>query len=78
MSAVLVDPQQLTFVELDQALSRCMAAHPPEGTDLKMHPDANRMADLWAAMTIERSTSVPLADVDPRVLEAFQRWILPA
>ena len=67
-------PDMLTFDELHLALSNCMAAHPPEGIELRLHEDANRMAGLWGLMSYQGTTSVPLADVDPRVLDAYRRW----
>lgn len=67
-------PSMLAREALQQALSRCMATHPPEGLEYRMHPDANRMADLWAAMLVERIDSVPVDGVDHRVIEAFERW----
>lgn len=64
----------LTRAELFAALSRCMAEHPPEGLEKAMHPDADRMAGLWAVMHLENIETVPLANVKPQVLQAFGNW----
>ena len=64
----------LTFEALQQALARCMTAHPPAGKELRRHADANSRAGLWGLTSYERTTSVPVADVKPSVLEAFERW----
>ena len=64
----------LTFEALQQALARCMTAHPPEGKELRLHADANSLAGLWGLTSYERTASVPVADVKPSVLEAFARW----
>ena len=59
---------------LQAALARCMAIHPPEGPERRLHPDANRMADLFGLMVYERSSSVRRADVAPDILEIYARW----
>lgn len=66
--------QTLSFEALDGALSRCMAAHPPEGVERRLHPDANSMSGLWAQMVVNQVESVPLADVGAGTLEALSRW----
>ena len=73
ISAAAVD-DVLTFEALHLALTRCMAAHPPCNADLQMHPDANTIAGLWGAMSFERRVSVPLDEVDPKVMVAYRRW----
>ncbi len=64
----------LTFEALHQALTRCMAAHPPCGLEFQMHPDANVIAGLWGLMNYERSASVPVDQVKPEVMAAYRRW----
>lgn len=64
----------LLYDDLTAALHRCMVAHPPQGDERRMHEDANRMAGLWAVMTLERRDEVPIDGVDPRVIEAMQKW----
>ena len=65
---------RLTFDELHAALSRCMDAHPPEGIELRLHPDANKIAGLWGLMIYQRTISIPVELVSPDVLEAYRRW----
>jgi hypothetical protein len=75
----------ITYVELERALDRCMKQHPPSAPGFIMHPDANAMGGLFAAMLLqERPAGVLLqhlsAQVDqvkPAVLEAFGRWRVP-
>lgn len=67
----------LTFDALHRALARCMAEHPPEGIELRLHVDANKLAGLWGLMSYQRTASVPLDQVKPEVLEAYRRWSDP-
>lgn len=64
----------LTLDELQAALGRCMTAHPPEGLELRLHPDANRMADLLGLMIYQRVTSVSVAEVKTVIMDAYRRW----
>jgi len=73
IAAAVVD-DVLTFEALHLALTRCMAAHPPCNADFQMHPDANTIASLWGAMSCERRVSIPLDEVDPKVMVAYRRW----
>ena len=73
IAAAAVD-DVLTFEALHAALTRCMAAHPPCNADLQMHPDAHTIASLWGAMSYERRVSIPLDEVDPKVMVAYRRW----
>ena len=66
--------QVLTFAQLHAALTRCMAANPPEGIELRLHQDANCLAGLWGLMSYERTQEVPVDQVKPGVLEAYRRW----
>ncbi len=68
----------LHLADLYRALERCMAAHPPNGTDHHLHPDANALADLWAPMHLGRLESMPLEAVAPHVREAYGRWAVVA
>lgn len=72
--ASTIDTESLTFESLNLALTRCMAAHPPLNPEFQMHRDANTMASLWGAMNYERRQSVPLGEVDPKVMTAYRRW----
>lgn len=71
-------PNELSFIDLQAALDRCMKEHPPTGEERRLHPDANRMADLFAVMALERIASVPRDTVKASVLEAYERWRLGA
>ncbi len=73
-SVLASDTESLTFDSLNLALTRCMAAHPPRNPEFQMHFDANTMAGLWGAMNYERRQSVPLEEVDPKVMAAYRRW----
>ena len=56
------------------ALARCMAIHPPEGPERRLHWDANRLADLFGLMVYERAPSVQRAHVAPDILKIYARW----
>ena len=64
----------LSFRAIDAALTRCMEAHPPEGLERRMHPDANTMAGLWAQMLVDRVDTVPRAGINQDVMAALERW----
>lgn len=64
----------LSFVGLQAALDRCMAAHPVDGREHRMHADANAMADLWAPMALQSCQSVNLEKVDDHVFQVYLRW----
>ena len=70
----MTTPAVLKLSDLHTALDRCMRAHPPEGKELSLHPDANALADVWARMLVERVEAVASADLKPRVLEVYGRW----
>ena len=72
--ASTIDKELLTFEALHLALTRCMAAYPPSNPEHRMHPDANTIAGLWGAMSYERRDSIPLDEVDPKVMTAYLRW----
>ncbi len=67
----------ITLDELQAALARCMAFHPPEGAERRLHKDANRLADLFGLMVYERARSVPRANVAADILEIFTKWAGP-
>lgn len=74
MEAHVVD--QITFAEVDAALSRCMAVNPPEAPEFAQHPDAARMANLWAEMVCTGTKSVVRAHVDGRIVDAIKNWAI--
>lgn len=64
----------MSFGFIDESLSRCMSAFPPEGVEKRLHPDANKMADVWCRMVLEGMTSIETAAVNDSTLEAIERW----
>lgn len=62
------------YQDLDAALTRCMAAHPPVGQERRLHPDAQVMTGLWAEMTVAQRMSTSVNEVEPAVRDAVQRW----
>ena len=64
----------ITFSDLDAALSVCMLQHPPAGQELALHPDASRMAGLWAEMLLSGDKSREWQSADARVFAAYQVW----
>ena len=69
-----VHKEVLTFEELRNALKRCMAANAATGAELRLHPDASRMADLFGTMIDQRVDSVPMVAVDAGILDAYMKW----
>lgn len=70
-------PSVLTVDDLQQALARCMKAHPPEGLERALHHDADLIAGPWALMMYERIPSVVIEELTPGVLDAYRRWSIP-
>jgi len=66
----------ITYQALTVALDRCMKAHPPAGAELTLHSDANQMAELWAPMCLEGTSSVEVSSVRSTIAAAFFRWSL--
>lgn len=66
--------QIITRSQMALALERCCDAHPSTGAGRQLHPDAFLMADLFGLMLHHRQTSVPIHEVAPDILAAFQRW----
>lgn len=64
----------ITLDELQAALARCMAFHPPEGAEKRLHKDANRLADLFGLMVYEHASSVQRGNVAPDILDTFIKW----
>jgi hypothetical protein len=72
------DEAVVRFADLQAALSRCMEAHPPSQPGHVLHPDASKMADLWAAMLIaNRQAAIPKKNVTGPILDAFNTWRQP-
>ena len=70
----MTTPTVLKLSDLHNALDRCMRAHPPEGIERSLHPDANTLADVWARILVERIDTVPMDGLKPRVLEVYRQW----
>ena len=73
----MIPGHELSFDSLHSALGRCMAAHPPEGLERSLHPDANTLATLWGLMAYQGVSSVAISDVDQAVLTVYERWAKP-
>lgn len=66
--------ERLSFAQVQRALMRCMAAHPPAGLELTLHPEANALADVFGLMSYTRMTDIERGALKPGQLEAFERW----
>ncbi len=64
----------LLTADLQDALDRCMQAHPPSGWERRLHPDASRMANLWSELILSRAIATPLRDVKHEIVQAWTRW----
>jgi hypothetical protein len=64
----------ITLDALQAALARCMAIHPPTGAERRLHPDANRLADLFGLMVYERTPAVRHDAVPADIVEIYSRW----
>lgn len=66
--------ESLRFTDIDAALTKCMHAHPPQGQEYRLHPDAQAMADTWARMVCTGAELLPLKAITTETLLAMQRW----
>ena len=73
----MIPGHELSFESLHSALGRCMAAHPPEGLERSLHPDADMLANLWGLMAYQGTRSVAICEVDAAVLVVYERWAQP-
>jgi hypothetical protein len=64
----------ITFAQIQSAIARCCDAHPPNGIELKLHPDASCLCDIMGAMIHARLQSVDPASIGDRQREALTRW----
>ena len=74
MTGTAIAPDMLLTADLQGALKRCMQEHPPSGLERRLHPDASRMAGLWAELILRRATAIPFTDIEPDVMQAWARW----
>lgn len=77
MSKPYVPAESADVITLEQfqiALERCMQEHPPSGEERRLHEDASRIADVWAALIISRRSWIARADVKGSALSAFNNW----
>lgn len=67
----------IRFSDLTVAIDRCMQAHPPTGAELRLHPDANAMAELFGHMTWFNLQEMEQSEVEAlgsKILPALTRW----
>jgi hypothetical protein len=65
---------EITLVELQKALIRCLTAHPTDTAEFALHPDASTLCGPFAEMRHFRLEAIPIDEVKPAVREAFNRW----
>ena len=64
----------LSFDAIHAALSRCMDAHPPQGLERSLHPDADVLANKWALLSYLRESELATGDADEVFLTVLTRW----
>ena len=69
-----MDASTLTIDQVFHALEACMKVNPTEGRELRLHPDANAIAGVWAELHLAKKPDIATADIKPQVLEAIERW----
>lgn len=67
---------QVSLVEVEAALCRCLIEHPPEGRACRLCSDACLLADVFGEMTYWRESARPLKTLTELQREAFERWSL--
>ena len=63
---------QISFAEVQAALQRCLAEHPPE--NLALCRDASLLADVFEEMTFGREQARAFAAFTDDQRDAFGRW----
>jgi hypothetical protein len=67
-------PDVVTLVQIQAALERCMQAHPPTDVARVLHPEADRIATLWATLHLSRVTHIDTGQIDQRQRDALRSW----
>ena len=65
---------EVTFPQVQAALRRCLAEHPP--IELRLCPDASLLADVFGEMNYWGEPARALGRFTERQREAFERWHL--
>ena len=66
--------EQILLIEVQAALTRCLAVHPPMEPDRTLCPDANRLAEVYGEMICARLEAREIADLNESQRAAFTRW----
>ena len=64
----------VSYAEVQQAIARCVSAHPSTGKDLVLHRDASLLCDILGEMIYRRLDEIQASVIQGEHLVAFQRW----
>jgi hypothetical protein len=64
--------ESIRFEDVQAAVMRCLAVHPP--VDFALHRDASRLVDLFARMSYQKVHEVQPDQMPPDVLALLQKW----
>lgn len=62
------------YMDIQQALERCMAAEPAIGKEYGLSRDASLLGDILGEMIWRRIDAVPLKVIEGEHLDALVRW----
>ncbi len=64
----------LTLTELEQAINYWRRVRPATGEERALSPEVNALADVYALMIFQRTSSCPLDMLAPEALALIDSW----
>lgn len=64
----------ISVKEVQAAIDLCFRTNPVNGSDHRMHPEANRLADLFCGMLVTRQVEISSDEVPADVLALLTKW----
>jgi len=65
----------ISYMDIQQALERCMAAEPVTGQEYGLSRDASLLGDILGEMIWRKLDEIPVTVMEGRHLEALNRWM---
>lgn len=70
-----VEAASISYMDVQRALERCMAAEPVTGKEYGLSRDASLLGDILGEMIYRRLDVIPLRFIEGGHLDAVNRWI---
>lgn len=69
------DGLAISLADVQSALQKCLAAHPPEGLERVLCRDASLIADVFGDMLYFKETNRPMASIRSDRMSAIEHWL---